>query len=215
VEYAQIFARFGANVTMIVRGGPVSFLKQMACSIAQAVSASLERAGVRVLYHALPEAVELAADGLSAIVNLGEGRSLRAETFLSATRSEPVISGLGLEHLGVDLEPGYRSGAFDIDPASCGVHSRLDAAAGRIFAIGDVAGPPALASTAVYQAQAAAAAINPQCRMGRPAPLERQVFGTAIWTLPEMAYVGVTEEQAASTSGTRASALPRPALPPR
>lgn len=194
VEYAQIFARFGARVTMIVRGGPISFLKQMDFSIARAVVSSLEKAGVEIVYQAIPDLVEPTEDRKGVRVVLGRGQELTAELFLSAVGRVSVSGQLGLERLGIDSESaasaeGRADGSYRLQTADARLRD-------RVFAIGDVAGPPGLASTAVFQAQAAAGCIIPDCRLGRQVPLEEQVYGSVIWTVPEMACVGKSEEEA-------------------
>jgi len=106
---------------------------------------------------------------------------LEVEQVLVAVGRRPTTADLGLEHTGVVVDArGF-----------IGVDARRRTADPRIFAVGDVAGEPMLAHKAIAEGLVAAEAIA-----GRPAAFEPQAIPAVVFTDPEVAWTGLTEEAA-------------------
>jgi len=113
----------------------------------------------------------------------GEGapERLEVEQVLVAVGRRPNTAELGLEHTGVRLDP---RGFITVD-------ARRQTTDPRIFAVGDVAGEPMLAHKAMAEGLVAAEAIA-----GHPAAFEPQAIPAVVFTDPEIAWSGLTEEAA-------------------
>lgn len=183
-EYASIFASLGVEVTMIDRSArPMSFLD---AELTDAFLRSFTATGSRFL----PERRVTRAryDGLAHCeVLVDDGETLIADTVLCAMGRVANVDRLGLAEIGVRTTP---RGLVEVDE-----HGVTSVPA--IYAVGDIVGPPALASTAMEQGRRAvrhalglradksAAAAIPFCA----------------YTIPEIASVGLTEVEATSKYG--------------
>ena len=103
-----------------------------------------------------------------------------AERVLVATGRKPCIQGLGVEEIGLKCEKGRIL-----------VNERMETNIQGIYAIGDVVGPPFLAHKASAEAIVAA-----QNAMGKKAMIDYRLIPSCIFTLPEVASVGLTEKEA-------------------
>jgi NAD(P) transhydrogenase len=131
------------------------------------------------LLEAEVDSVEHDADGLLARV---DGKTYRPELVLHAVGRNGNVEGLGLDELGVQID---QRGRVRVD-------QNFRTTAPGIYAAGDITGPPGLASVAMEQARVA------MCR-AFDIPFKEAldpVVPTGIYTLPEIAMVGVTEEAA-------------------
>lgn len=129
VEFASIYADFGAKVT-IIQDGAV-FLPREDAEIADAVRENLEKRGVQVLTEAKVQEVTEEAGYAEVRILTKEGeKSLLAEAVLVATGRRPNTKGLNLEAAGVQVD---ERGGIITD------HSRTTTAP-HIFAMGDVVG---------------------------------------------------------------------------
>jgi NAD(P) transhydrogenase len=125
------------------------------------------------------ESVARDAEGLVVRV---DGELLRPQILLYAAGRTGNIEGLGLSEAGVEVD---ERGRIQVDKA-------FRTTVPGIFAAGDVIGPPGLASTSMEQARVAV------CR-ALAIPFKNAVDAVApsgIYTLPEVATVGLTEEAA-------------------
>ncbi len=183
-EYASIFASLGVTVTMVDKAPrPLMFLD------AELSELFVQRfnAYPNCRYLGSQEIVEVKWDGLAAV----ETRLKTGEV----VRSEKVLCALGrvanLEHLRVDAAglAANARGVLDVD-----AHGRT--AVPHIYAAGDVAGPPSLASSAFAQGRRAVCHA-----FGLPEGASAALIPTGIYTVPEMASVGLTEVQAREKHG--------------
>ena len=177
MEFASIFHRFGSEVTVI------EYLKEclpaLDSDIAKRLRKYMEKQGITFK-------MKTAVDDVAA---------LDADVILMATGRKPRTEGLNLEALGVTLAP---NGAIPVDdhfqvthhpssifhlPSSITPHPSL-------YAIGDVTGRQMLAHAAEMQAVRAVNHI-----LGRPDHIRFDVMPAAIFTTPEAACVGPTEDQ--------------------
>ena len=170
MEFASVFRRFGSEVTVI------EYLKEclpaLDSAIAKRLRKYLEKQGIT---FKMKTAVEDIAD-------------LDADVILMATGRKPRTAGLGLEAIGVDLAP---NGAIPVDDnfRVTSLTSHLSPLT-SIYAIGDVNGRQMLAHAAEMQAVHAVNQI-----LGKEDHIRFDIMPAAIFTEPEAACVGPTEDQ--------------------
>lgn len=177
LEFAQVYRRLGAEVTIIQRGSQLATLED--AELAQLLRRYLEDEGIRVLTDATIEHVEL-VDRFPSVV-LADGRRLTGEKLLLGLGRAPVIDGLGLEEVGIDA----RASGVAVDET-------LRTSLPHVYAIGDAIGGWMFTHVATYEAPIAVANML-EGRGERP---DYRVIPRAIFTSPELAGVGLTEEQA-------------------
>lgn len=182
-EFASIFAALGSQVTLVDRGQrPLGFMDP---ELTDRFLASFSRAGGAFVAGATARGVTV--EPLSgARVELSNGELLEADKVLVALGRVASLDGLGLDSLG--LAPGPR-GHLPVD-----AHGRT--AVPHVYAAGDVVGPPALAATSMEQGRRA------MCHaLGLPAGAGSATVPVGIYTIPEMASVGLTEQEARERRG--------------
>ncbi len=177
MEFASIFRRFGSEVTVI------EYLKEclpaLDSDLAKRLRKQMEKEGIT--FH-MQCAVKQIADGEVFFEDKkGNTQSVEADIILMATGRKPRTEGLGLEHLGITLAP---NGAIPTDD-----NFRAGREA-RVFAIGDVNGRQMLAHAAEMQAVRAVNQI-----LGKKDNIRFDIMPAAIFTSPEAACVGPTEDQ--------------------
>jgi NAD(P) transhydrogenase len=177
-EYASIFAAIGIQVWLVDLAERL--LPHLDAEIAHLLEASLRASGIEVLLGS--RVVGLVSDGDGVTAELTEGRVLRADKLLFVAGRTGNTEGLGLEEAGVEVA-GNR----------IVVDGRYRTTADRVFAAGDVIGPPGLSSVSMEQARVA------MCHaFGIPfKQAVDEVAPSAIYTIPEVAWVGLSEEAAA------------------
>lgn len=175
VELAQAFARLGSQVTILARS---KLLSQEDPAIGEALAAVFRDEGIVVLEQT--EASQVAYAGGEFVLTTNHG-VLRAERLLVATGRSPNTGGLDLEAAGVKL--GER-GAIVIDR---GMRTNV----AHIYAAGDCTNQPQF----VYVAAAAGAraAVN---MTGGEAELDLTAMPAVVFTDPQVATVGYTEDAA-------------------
>ena len=184
MEFASVFRRFGSEVTVI------EYLKEclpaLDSDLAKRLRKQMEKEGIT--FH-MQCAVKQIADGEVFFEDKkGNTQSVEADIILMATGRKPRTEGLGLEHLGITLAP---NGAIPTDD-NFGVLSPLplEGMGEALFAIGDVNGRQMLAHAAEMQAVRAVNQI-----LGRKDGIRFDIMPAAIFTSPEAACVGPTEDQ--------------------
>lgn len=170
MEFASVFRRFGSEVTVI------EYLKEclpaLDSDIAKRLRKCLEKQGIT---FKMKTAVEDIAD-------------IDADVILMATGRKPRTEGLGLETLDITLTP---NGNIPVD-ANYQLPLPLERAGGEapIYAIGDVNGRQMLAHAAEMQAVHVVNHI-----LGKKDNIRFDIMPAAIFTTPEAACVGPTEDQ--------------------
>ena len=177
MEFASVFRRFGSEVTVI------EYLKEclpaLDSDLAKRLRKQMEKEGIT--FH-MQCAVKQIADGEVFFEDKkGNTQSVEADIILMATGRKPRTEGLGLEHLGITLAP---NGAIPTDD-----NFRAGREA-RVFAIGDVNGRQMLAHAAEMQAVRVVNQI-----LGNKDNIRFDIMPAAIFTSPEAACVGPTEDQ--------------------
>jgi len=179
LEFAGLFHALGSRVAVLEMLS--TLLPPMDGELARRYKSHLQRGGVEVHLRARVEEVRPKGDRLAVrfVTPKGEGK-VEAEKVLVATGRVPYAEGLGLEALGVERERG----AIVVD-------EHMATGVPGIYAVGDVTGKAMLAHVASRQGEVAAENI-----MGRPAAMDYRAVPNCVFTIPEMAGVGLTEEEA-------------------
>jgi NAD(P) transhydrogenase len=181
-EFASIFAALGVKVTLVDAGQrPLAFL---APQLTQVYVAAFEAMGGRFVAQQKTRSVRW--DGSAVVTECEGGEVLRSEKLLCALGRVANVQDLGLEAAGIALTP---RGHVQVD-----AHLRTTCA--HVYAAGDVIGPPALAATAVDQGRRAM-----RHALGLPLDDAGECVPVGIYTIPEIASVGLTEEQAVKQFG--------------
>ncbi len=179
-EFASMFARLGIRVTLVVCGQRV--LNFLDLQIGEALQYHMRNRGMTLRFGEELESVKLieADDKPSVEVCLKSGKCLQADAFLYCQGRQGVTENLGLENAG--LEADHR-GRVAVD-------ENYQTANPDIYAVGDVIGFPALASTSMNQGRMAS------CHMfNKPRHKLRKYFPFGIYSIPEISMVGDTEEE--------------------
>ena len=178
VALATLYAALGSRVTLAVDGAYP--LPDEDYEIGQRLQAILQDQGVEVLNNvSLKSAMRVAGRLKATLVGARGEMEIAADRVLWAGRV-PASDGLGLEESGVRLE----GGAIVVD-------DRQQTSAPGIYAVGDVTGGAMSSSLAT-----AAGLVAAENAMGRTRRLDRRVVPRYAFSIPEVAAVGLTEDQA-------------------
>ena len=181
-EYAGTFAALGVRVTLI--NARERLLTQLDAEVSDALCAEMtRRLGVQVMLNSEVRAIRVDNDGNRiATVVLTDGTELAADCVLYSIGRSGATEDLGLEEAGVRMN----SRGFIL------VDENYRTTVPSIFAAGDVIGFPALASISMEQARVAMCHAFDLRYKQRVSP----VLPYGVWTVPEIAMVGETEETA-------------------
>lgn len=175
-EFAGAYRTLGAQVTLISSGDRV--LAHEDPEAASYVQEEFARRGMNVVGGARAQSVEVVGDGVR--VSLADGRVIEGSHCLMAVGSVPNTEDVGLAHAGVDVDA---RGYITVDRVS-------RTSARGIYAAGDCTGVLPLASVAATQGRLAMAhALGDAVR-----PLDLREVASNVFTLPEIASVGDSEE---------------------
>ena len=174
-EFASIFGTLGSQVTVVEQLPGI--LTHSDRQVVREVEKSFKDLGIEMRTETAVEGLEVASDEVRA--ELDDGRTLTVDKVLVAVGRVPNSSGMGLEEAGVDLDHG----AITVDEG-------MRTSAEDIFAIGDVTNIIQLAHVASYQAGVAVTNA-----LGGDARADYRVVPSAIFTLPEIGQVGLTEAE--------------------
>ena len=192
MEFASVFQRFGSEVTVI------EYLKEclpaLDSDIAKRLRKQMEKEGIT--FHMQCGVKQIADGEVFFETKKGQTESVEADVILMATGRKPRTEGLSLSAAGITLAP---NGAIPVDenykvisPESCLLtpDSCLLTPASCLYAIGDVNGRQMLAHAAEMQAVRAVNQI-----LGKSDGIRFDIMPAAIFTNPEAACVGPTEDQ--------------------
>ncbi len=178
-EFASVFNRLGAQVTV------VEMLDQLLPGedkrTGRTLQQAFKKAGIDVFVKTAVEASEGSAAGVT--LRLAGGKELTAAGVLVAVGRRPLSAGLGYEEAGVELD----AHGFVVTD-----ETQRTTVPG-VFAAGDVAGPPMLAHWAYHQGAIAAENAVTGSRIA----CDRRVVPNCVFSSPEVASCGLTEDRAA------------------
>jgi pyruvate/2-oxoglutarate dehydrogenase complex dihydrolipoamide dehydrogenase (E3) component len=173
VELSQFLARFGCRVTIV---GP-SLAAREDPRVGDLLADVLREDGVELRIGVRGQSVRV--DGNERVVSLDDGTDARGEVVVVATGRRARTGDLGLETVGI--EPGRRG--IEID-------ERCRAGDG-VWAAGDVTGVAMFTHVGKYQARIACADI-----LGKPRTADYSAVPRVLFTDPEVASVGLSEQEA-------------------
>jgi NAD(P) transhydrogenase len=180
-EYACMMATLGVKVTMVEgRGEVLGFLDR---EITEAFQYQMRRMGMTLrLGEKVAEIEHIQGEGDRRLVQakLESGKELRAQTLLYAVGRQGTTSDLRLDRAGLTAD----------DRERLKVNEHYQTAVPHIYAVGDVIGFPALASTAMEQGRLAVCHA-----FGVPTASIPELFPYGIYAIPEISMVGKTEDQ--------------------
>jgi dihydrolipoamide dehydrogenase len=180
LELGSVWRRLGTEVTVVEYLDRI--LPGMDTEIAKQFQRILEKQGMTFHLSSKVTKVETARKGASVTVEPaagGEARTLEADVVLVAIGRRPYTEGLGLEAVGVALERG-----------KIVIDQHFQTNVPGIFAIGDVVRGPMLAHKAEDEGVAVAELLA-----GKAGHVNYDVIPGVVYTMPEVASVGKTEEE--------------------
>lgn len=182
MEFASIFNAFGAEVTV------VEFLKEclpvLDSDIAKRLRKTMEKRGVTFQMQCAVSAIT--DDGVVFTDKKGKTNCVKADKVLMAVGRKPNLDGLNLAALGVEPVRG----AIPVDHDSLRVADAAGSPLAHVYAIGDANGLQMLAHAAEMQAIHAVNII-----VGEKDNIRLDIMPAAIFTKPEAACVGLSEDQ--------------------
>lgn len=180
VEFASIFNGLGSHTSLLYRGD--LFLRGFDNAVRNHLQEELTKHGVDLQFNSDIARIDKQADG-SLQATLKDGRVLEADCIFYATGRRPMLDNLGLENTHVELdERGYIK-----------VDAQYQSSTPSILAIGDVIGRVQLTPVALAEGMAVAR------RLFKPEEyrtVDYQTIPTAVFSLPNIGTVGLSEEQA-------------------
>ena len=182
IEYASMFAALGTKVTVVEQRERM--LDFCDLEIVEALKYQLRDLAVTFRFRETVASVERHADGT--LTHLASGKRIPADTVLYSAGRQGVTDDLALDKAGLAADNRGR----------ITVNDDYQTDVPHIYAVGDVIGFPALAATSMEQGRRAT-----HHAFGEPVPgalSDLQPIG--IYTIPEISYVGQTEEQLTESS---------------
>ena len=176
IEYASMFAALGAKVTVVEKRPRL--LDFCDSQISEGLQYHLRDLGVMFRFGEEVTAVERREGG--ALTQLASGKRVASDVVLYAAGRQGETEALELENAGLEADARGRIAVGH------GYRTAVD----HIYAAGDVIGWPALAATSMEQGRVASAHA-----FGDDGASMSEVLPIGIYTIPEISYVGRTEEQ--------------------
>lgn len=178
IEFATFLSTFGVKVTIVeMMPQVVPPLKDK--KLANIIQRLLEKRGVKVITGTKIENIEIVKDG-EVVSTLSNGDEIHTEKVLVSIGRKLNSDGIGIEKLGIEKEKSR---------IKTDEHLRTNIS--NIYAIGDVTGGLLLAHKAMKEGETAAEIIA-----GMDKKMDYRVVPWAIFSSPEIASVGLTEEEA-------------------
>ncbi len=176
-EFASLFAELGVKIT-ILEALP-SILSLQGKVVAETMTRAFSKKGIEIQTGVFVEGIDQTNSGVS--VRLKGKEALCFDAALVAVGRKIISDNIGLDKAGVKVS----------DKGAIVVNDKMETSAQGIYAIGDVTGKFLLAHVASHQGIVAAANA-----CGGSAHMHYDAVPAVIFTLPEVATVGLTQEQA-------------------
>jgi len=176
-EFASLYAELGVKVIILEALPSILFLQGK--SIAETLTRAFTKKGVEINTNVMVEGIDHTAEGLS--IRLKDKPPVACDMALVSVGRKIISQGLGLE----------KAGVITGDKGAIVVNEKMETNVPGIYAIGDVTGKFLLAHVASHQGIIAAANA-----IGNEAKMHYNAVPAVIFTMPEIATVGMTLEQA-------------------
>ena len=182
LELGSVWSRLGAEVTVVEIVDRI--LPGMDGGMAGQLQRALERQGLSFRLATEARGAVRAGNGVRVTVASKDGSAdVEADVVLVAIGRRPYMNGLGVRELGVKVDERGR----------IVVNDRFETSVAGVFAIGDVIAGPMLAHKASEEG-----VIAVECMAGQPAHVNYDAIPNIVYTWPELASVGLSEEEAAA-----------------
>ena len=180
LELGSVWARLGAQVTVIeLLPTIVPFADRQ---VSKALEKSLTKKGLAFRLKSKVAGAQIDGDTINVTVEneKEESETITCDKLLVAVGRKPVTQGVGLNAAGVKIE---ENGRIEVD-------ERLQTSIPGVYAIGDLVRGPMLAHKAEEEGVAVAEQIA-----GKPGHVNYRAIPSVVYTWPEVAQVGLTEEE--------------------
>ncbi|MFZ0445724.1 MAG: dihydrolipoyl dehydrogenase [Bacillus sp. (in: firmicutes)] len=181
MEWASLLSDFGSKVTVLEYADRI--LPTEDKEVSKEMQRLMKKKGIKIVTSAkvLPETIEK-GDGVSIKAELkGKEASYSADKVLVSVGRQPLVEGIGLENTAVELNRGFiQANEYYLTNEP------------NVYAIGDVIGGLQLAHVASHEGLIAVEHIAGK----NPTPLDPNLVSKCVYTSPEVASVGLTEDQA-------------------
>lgn len=181
IEWASMLADFGTEVTVIEYADRIVPTEDK--EVSREMQRAMKKKGVKIITSAkvLSETLKK-GDGVSIGAEVkGETKEFFAEKLLVSVGRQANVEGIGLENTEIELEKGYLQ-----------TNEFFQTKESHIYAIGDVIGGLQLAHVASHEGIVAVEHIAG----GNPDPIDYTLVSKCIYSSPEAASVGLTEDEA-------------------
>lgn len=174
-EFVSIFAALGTQVCVV--DSHAQLLEYLSEDVVEVLCDSFS--GMGVTLHMKERVKEIRREEIGTVTVLESGKEIHTDVVLFAQGREPNSEGLKVANAGIDIKDGWIT-----------VDQHFQTSVPHIFAVGDLIGRPALASTGMEQGRAAVlyAFGGGKQEMAENLPM-------AVYTIPEISYVGKTEKE--------------------
>lgn len=180
LEFATIYSSFGSEVTIVEALPRIAFKEDTEVSLA--LSKYLSEQGIAIYTNVKIKKVFVEGSAKSLVIDTADGEAkLSASKLLVATGRHALTAGLGLEDIGIEVVKG-----------GIGVNEYLQTSVAHIYAAGDVVPFIQLAQAAAYEGDL----VGYNAFAGEKKALDLRVMPRATWSYPEVASVGITEDEA-------------------
>jgi len=181
LELGIMYHKLGSKVTVLEATPGALPGQDREC--VKVIERSLKKRKIKLMTETFAQGYERQGDQLAVSVKTKKGEeTVTCDQVLSTVGRKPYSAGLGLESVGLSTD---ERGFLTVD-------AQMRTVAPNVYAIGDIAGQPMLAHKGSKEGLVAAAVIA-----GQPEEYDARCVPAVIFTAPEMASVGLTEEQCA------------------
>jgi len=174
-EFVSIFAALGVQVCVV--DSHAQLLTYLSEDVVEVLAESF--LGMGVTFHMQQRVAAIRHEAGQAVTTLDGGKEIRTDAVLYAQGREPNSEKLNLARAGIRAQDGWIE-----------VNAHFQTSVPHIFAVGDLIGRPALASTGMEQGRAAVLYA-----FGGEAHVTAENLPMAVYTIPEISYVGKTEKE--------------------
>lgn len=179
IEFAGIFKALGVEVTVVEMLPRI--LLPIDEEIARRLTQLLKRKGIEILTDSKVKAIKKSHQNLEVLISTTDGeKKLETEKVLLAAGRVPELGNIDVQGLGIELDKG----AIKVD-------EKMRTNIPGIYAVGDVVGKIMLAHVASREGIVAVENIS-----GKEVLMDYKVVPNCVFSMPEVASVGLTEEEA-------------------
>jgi NAD(P) transhydrogenase len=174
-EFVSIFAALGVQVCVV--DSHAQLLDYLSEDVVGVLAESF--LGMGVTFHMQERVAEISREGNGTLTLLESGKQIRSDAVLYAQGRQPNSEKLQVERASIVAQDGWIK-----------VNQHFQTSVPHVFAVGDLIGRPALASTGMEQGRAAVLYA-----FGGEMQVTADNLPMAVYTIPEISYVGKTEKE--------------------